>query len=53
MNRDEQQYERHCCAHSLEPSPQEHCMLVPEQQPMTIYGDSHFYSSYLLNDFID
>jgi len=53
FDRDDQQYERHCCANSLAPKPQESCMLVPEQQPMTIYGDSHFYSSYLLNDFID
>ncbi|CAE7023205.1 TMBIM1 [Symbiodinium natans] len=33
-------------ANRLEPNLQEHCMLVPEQQPMTIYGDSHFYSPF-------
>lgn len=28
-------------------------MLVPQQQNITIYGDSHFYSSYLMVDFLD
>eukprot|EP00928_Gymnodinium_smaydae_P035940 TRINITY_DN25202_c0_g1_i1.p1 TRINITY_DN25202_c0_g1~~TRINITY_DN25202_c0_g1_i1.p1 ORF type:complete len:1193 (-),score=124.46 TRINITY_DN25202_c0_g1_i1:48-3605(-) len=53
IDREQQQYERHCCAHIGQPSPQEHCILVPPQRNMTIYGDSHFYSSYLMQDFLD
>ncbi|CAE8598063.1 unnamed protein product [Polarella glacialis] len=53
MDREEQQYIRKCCANAEQPSPQEHCMLVPPQRSMTIYGDSHFYSSYMLNNFLD
>lgn len=52
MEKDERQYDRHCCAHALQPSPQEHCMLVPPFRNHTIYGDSHFYSSYLMGDFL-
>jgi len=46
--RDGQQYNRHCCAETSQPAWTETCMLVPEQQDITIYGDSHFYSSYML-----
>lgn len=54
LERDDQQYDRHCCAHAEQaPQPQEHCMLVPQFRNVTIYGDSHFYSSYLMGDFID
>merc|ERR1712224_660758 len=50
---EQQQYDRHCCAHRAQPMPQEHCTLVPQQQDETIYGDSHFYSSYLMNAFLE
>eukprot|EP00927_Polykrikos_kofoidii_P045432 TRINITY_DN39412_c0_g1_i1.p1 TRINITY_DN39412_c0_g1~~TRINITY_DN39412_c0_g1_i1.p1 ORF type:complete len:1097 (-),score=171.44 TRINITY_DN39412_c0_g1_i1:256-3147(-) len=54
IDKEDQQYDRHCCAHSLQlPSPREQCMLVPRQQEVTIYGDSHFSSSYLMVDFLE
>lgn len=53
IEKEDQQYDRHCCAHARQEPPQEQCMLVPKQRNMTIYGDSHFYSSYLMADFLD
>jgi len=53
IEKDQQQYVRHCCAHADQASQQDACMLVPKQQNITIYGDSHFYSSYLVVDFLE